>query len=145
MPSLQVFYQPRAVMRFLIVCLILETAHGQITWRNLLSLNMKISPMKNANQFEVKLTITNNENKCMAVRASTKDNSYITYLSTHATYTACICATDDFFWKIQVSANAVIQGKAEVVPAKGICPDLENVFPTTGYKGTITHEIILTP
>ena len=42
-------------------------------------------------------------------------------------------------------SNAVIQGKAEVVPDKGICPDLENVFPTTGYIGTFTHEIILTP
>ncbi|XP_050003966.1 prolactin-inducible protein homolog [Alexandromys fortis] len=145
MPSLQVLYQPRAVMLLLIVCLILETAHGQIIWRNLLSLNMKISPMRKANQFEVRLTITNNENKCMAVRASTKDNSYITYLSTQATYTACICATDDFFWKIQVSGNTFLQARAEVVPAKGICPEGERIHRVTTYQGNIIQEIHVTP
>ncbi|KAM7325674.1 hypothetical protein ACRRTK_015927 [Alexandromys fortis] len=145
MPSLQVLYQPGAVMCLLIVCLILETAHAQHDWRNLLSLNMKISPMRNANQFEVRLTITNNKNKCMAVRASTKDNSYITYLSTQATYTACICATNNFFWEIQVSAKTFLQVKAEVVPAKGICPDGEKTYPVTTYMKTITHEILVTP
>ncbi|XP_038175326.1 prolactin-inducible protein homolog [Arvicola amphibius] len=145
MPSLQVLYQPRAIMHLLIVCLILETARGHIIWRNLLSLKMKISPMNNANQFEVKITITNNENKCMAVRVSTKDNSHITYISTHATYTACICATNDFFWKIQVSGNTFLQGRAEVVPAKGICPEGEETHRVTTYMGSVTQEILVRP
>ncbi|XP_038173735.1 prolactin-inducible protein homolog [Arvicola amphibius] len=145
MPSLQVLYQPGAVMRLLIVCLILKTAHGQDDWNNLLSLNMNISPMNNANQFEVKLAITNNENKCMAVKVSTEDNPNITYLSAHATYTACICATNDFFWEIQVSAKTFLQGKAEVVSAKGICPDGEKTYPVTTYMRTVAHEIPVTP
>ncbi|CAO2603372.1 E3 ubiquitin-protein ligase Topors [Lemmus lemmus] len=32
MPSLQVLYQPKSVMHLLILCLILETAHGRIIW-----------------------------------------------------------------------------------------------------------------
>ncbi|CAO2603369.1 hypothetical protein LEMLEM_LOCUS11643 [Lemmus lemmus] len=145
MPSLQVLYQSGPVMHLLIVCLVLETAHGQDNWHNILSLTMNISSMKNANQFEVKFAVTNNEDKCVAVRVSTEDNPNIKYLSAHATYTACICATNNFFWKIQVSAKTFLQGKAEVVPAKGICPEGEKIYPVTTYMGTVAHEILVTP
>ncbi|KAL6030212.1 hypothetical protein STEG23_035740 [Scotinomys teguina] len=74
--------------------------------RNLFSLNMKISPMKSANEFTVKLMITNNVDKCMAVKVSTEYNPNIKYLSAHATYTACLCVKNNFFWDIQVSDNS---------------------------------------
>ncbi|OBS80150.1 hypothetical protein A6R68_21646, partial [Neotoma lepida] len=85
------------------------------------------------------------------VKVSTEDNPNIKYLSAHATYTACICTTNNFFWEIQVSgnsafllvANAVLQGKAEVVPAKGICPEGEKIYPVTNYLRTIAYEISL--
>lgn len=42
-------------------------------------------------------------------------------------------------------ANTVLQGKAEVVSAKEICPDGENIFPVTSYVETVTGEILVTP
>ncbi|XP_021509806.1 prolactin-inducible protein homolog [Meriones unguiculatus] len=144
MTSFQILCQPQAVIHLLIVCLLLETACGEDNWNNLLSLSLKVSSMSKSNEFTVTLTITNNVDKCMVVKISTEDNPNIKYLSAHASYTACICTVNNYFWDIQVSANTVLQGKAEVVPAKDICPDGENIFPATSYTETITHEILVT-
>ncbi|XP_051007486.1 prolactin-inducible protein [Acomys russatus] len=145
MTSLQILYQSRAVMRFLILCLILDSVNGQDNRNNPLSLNMKVASINKANEFTVTLTVTNNVDKCLVVKISTVNNPNIKYLSAHATYTACICTTNNYFWDIQVSANTVLQGKAEVVPDKHICPDGENIYPVTSYIGNITHEILVTP
>uniref|UniRef100_A0A6I9M7D6 Prolactin-inducible protein homolog n=2 Tax=Peromyscus maniculatus bairdii TaxID=230844 RepID=A0A6I9M7D6_PERMB len=145
MLSLQVLYQPGAVIHLLVMCFILETAYGQDNRNNLFSVNMKISPIKNANEFTVEITITSNVDECMAVKVSTEDKPNIKYLSAHAAYTACVCATNNFFWDIQVSANSVLRGKAEVVPAKGICPDGEKIYPVTTYMRTTAREISVTP
>ncbi|EDM15499.1 rCG28074, isoform CRA_b [Rattus norvegicus] len=111
MASLQILYQPQAVIHVLILCLILEIASGQ-------------------------------DNR---VKISTEDNPNIKYLSAKATYTACICTIHNFFWDIHVSANTVLQGKAEVVPDKDICPDGENIFPVTSYVETVTSKILVMP
>uniref|UniRef100_A0A8C6HXX2 Prolactin-induced protein n=1 Tax=Mus spicilegus TaxID=10103 RepID=A0A8C6HXX2_MUSSI len=145
MASLQILSQPQAVTHFLILCLILEIASGQDNRNNLLSLNLKVSSMNKANEFAVTLTVTNNVDKCMVVKISIEDNPNIKYLSAKATYTACICTVNNYFWDIQVFANTVLQGKAEVVPAKEICPDGENIFPVTSYVETVTGEILVTP
>ncbi|XP_052575349.1 prolactin-inducible protein homolog [Peromyscus californicus insignis] len=145
MLSLQVLHQPGAVIHLLVMCLILETAYGQDNRNNLFSVNMEMSPMENADEFIVEITITNNVDKCMAVKVSTEDNPNIEYLSAHAAYTACICTTNNFFWNIQVSGNAVLQGKAEVVPATGICPEGEKIYPVTTYMRTTSREISVTP
>ncbi|XP_036037732.1 prolactin-inducible protein homolog [Onychomys torridus] len=141
MLSLQVLYQPGALIHLLVMCLFLETAYGQDNRNNLFSINMKISPIKNANEFTVEIMITNNVDKCIAVKVSTEDNPNIKYLSAHAAYTACICTTNNFFWDIQVYVNTVLRGKAEVVPAKGICPEGEKIYPVTTYMRTAAREI----
>ncbi|XP_028632207.1 prolactin-inducible protein homolog [Grammomys surdaster] len=143
MASLRMFYHPRAVVHLLILCLVLETAYGQGNWNNPLSLDMNISPMKKANQFTATLQVRNNVAQCMAVKVSTENNPNIKYLSSQAIYTSCLCSVNNYFWDIQVSSNTALQGKAEVVPAKGICPDDENVFPETSYTGTATQKIIV--
>ncbi|XP_028632283.1 prolactin-inducible protein homolog [Grammomys surdaster] len=145
MASLQILYQPQAVIHVLVLCLILEIASGQDNRDNLLSLNLNVSLVNKANEFTVTLTVTNKVDKCMVVKISIDDNPNIKYLSAKATYTACICTVNNYFWNIQVSANTVLQGKAEVVSAKDICPDGENIFPVTSYIETVTGEILVTP
>ncbi|NP_579826.1 seminal vesicle antigen-like 1 precursor [Rattus norvegicus] len=145
MASLQILYQPQAVIHVLILCLILEIASGQDNRNTLLSLNLEVSSINKANEFTVTLTVTNKVDKCMVVKISTEDNPNIKYLSAKATYTACICTIHNFFWDIHVSANTVLQGKAEVVPDKDICPDGENIFPVTSYVETVTSKILVMP
>ncbi|XP_055454295.1 prolactin-inducible protein homolog [Psammomys obesus] len=144
MTSFQILYQPRAVIHLLTVCLLLETAYGEDNWINLLSIDINVSLIDEANKLEVKLTIQNNVKKCMVVKVSIEDNPNITYLSAHATYTACICSLNNYFWDIQISANTVLIGKAEVVTTENICPDDEDIFPVTSYTTTVSHEILVT-
>ncbi|CAH7469812.1 unknown_gene_1628 [Phodopus roborovskii] len=129
MPSHQVLYQPRAVTHLLIVYLVLKTAYGQHTWKG--------SP---ANQFLVNLTVTNNVDKCMAVKTSTEDNLNIEYLSAQATFIPCKCATQYFMWETEVSAKAVLQGDVKAVPPKDIIPEGERTCPVTTHIGFITRE-----
>ncbi|EDM15497.1 seminal vesicle antigen-like 2, isoform CRA_b [Rattus norvegicus] len=143
MASLQMFYQPRAAMHLLILCLFLETAYGQDIWSNPLSLELIVSPLKKANEFTVTLQVKNNVDQCMAVKVSTVSNPNIKYISSHAIYTSCLCDVNNYFWDIQVIANTALQGKAEVVPAKDICPNDENIFPVTSYIGTATQKIFV--
>ncbi|KAL1777562.1 prolactin-inducible protein-like [Sigmodon hispidus] len=123
MPSLQVLYQSEAVLHLLIVCLLLGTAYGQDNRNNTVSLNMRLARITKQNDFVVEITVTKNVNKCLAVKVSTEDNPSIKYLSAHAAYTACVCTMGRFSWNIEVSANAVLHGKAEVIPAKDVCPE----------------------
>ncbi|EDL13496.1 seminal vesicle antigen-like 2 precursor [Mus musculus] len=143
MASLQMFYQPGALMHLLILCLFLETPYGQENWNNPLSLDMIVSPMKGKNEFTVTLQVKNNVGQCMVVKVSTVMNPSIKYLSAHAIYTSCLCSANKYFWDIQVSDNTALQGKAEVVPAKSICPDDEKIFPVTSYVETATQKIIV--
>ncbi|XP_031236681.1 prolactin-inducible protein homolog [Mastomys coucha] len=143
MASLQIFYQPGGVLHLLILCLFLEIAYGQNNWNNPLSLDMIVSPMKKKNEFTATLQVKNNVGQCMAVKVSTVTNPNIKYISSHAIFTSCLCSVNNYFWDIQVSDNTVFQGKAEVVPPKGICPDDENIFPVTSYVGTASQEIFV--
>ncbi|XP_034375630.1 prolactin-inducible protein homolog [Arvicanthis niloticus] len=143
MASLQMFYHPRALVHLLILCLFLETAYGQDNWKKPLSLDMIISPMEKPNKFTATLRVRNNVGQCVAVKVSTEINPNIKYISSHAIYTSCLCSVNNYFWDIQVSTNTALQGKAEVVPARGICPDDENVFPETSYVGTATQKVVV--